>query len=191
MIQFLRGTSSQLQSSNRIFAAGQPVFESDSGQLKIGDGLKTFANLPYVGASDGSEWSTKDNGKFHCFDCGKTRILVMENMYLNELSSWSSSLNPSWFSWESLGGSCYYLSQGGASNTFNVTIKDTAPTGYAPDETMYAVIQSDDKSIIVNNQYNVYGFPNVLACYIYRLGSSNVNISDLTLTITCFGFMNS
>lgn len=50
MIQFLRGTSSQLQSSNQIFAAGQPVFESDSGQLKIGDGLKTFANLPYVGA---------------------------------------------------------------------------------------------------------------------------------------------
>ena len=50
MIQFLRGTSSQLQSSNQIFAAGQPVFESDSGQLKVGDGLKTFANLPYVGA---------------------------------------------------------------------------------------------------------------------------------------------
>lgn len=50
MIQFLRGTSSQLQSSNQIFAAGQPVFESDSGQLKIGDGLNTFANLPYVGA---------------------------------------------------------------------------------------------------------------------------------------------
>lgn len=51
MIQFLRGTSSQLQSSNQIFAAGQPIFESDSGQLKIGNGMSTFANLPYVGAS--------------------------------------------------------------------------------------------------------------------------------------------
>lgn len=50
MIQFLRGTQSQLQSSQQVFAAGQPIFESDSGQLKIGDGLKTFANLPYVGA---------------------------------------------------------------------------------------------------------------------------------------------
>lgn len=58
MIQFLRGTSSQLQSSNQVFAAGQPIFESDSGQLKIGDGLKTFANLPYVGASGGSEYPT-------------------------------------------------------------------------------------------------------------------------------------
>lgn len=49
MIQFLRGTSSQLQSSDQIFAAGQPIFESDSGQLKIGNGFSTFANLPYVG----------------------------------------------------------------------------------------------------------------------------------------------
>lgn len=55
MIQFLRGTASQLQSSNTVFAAGQPIFESDSGQLKIGDGIRTFVNLPYVGKSSSSE----------------------------------------------------------------------------------------------------------------------------------------
>lgn len=49
MIQFLRGTASQLQSSNTVFAAGQPIFESDSGQLKIGNGANVFADLPYVG----------------------------------------------------------------------------------------------------------------------------------------------
>lgn len=54
MIQFLRGTSSQLNASNQVFAAGQPIFEQDSGQLKIGNGTSTFVNLPYVGDSSGS-----------------------------------------------------------------------------------------------------------------------------------------
>ena len=31
MIQFLRGTQTQLNSSSQVFAAGQPIFESDSG----------------------------------------------------------------------------------------------------------------------------------------------------------------
>lgn len=61
MIQFLRGTSSQLQSSNQVFAAGQPIFESDSGQLKIGNGTSTFANLPYVGASDANSITVSGN----------------------------------------------------------------------------------------------------------------------------------
>ena len=55
MIQFLRGTQSQLQSSQQIFAAGQPIFESDTGQLKIGNGINNFAGLPYVGNSSGNQ----------------------------------------------------------------------------------------------------------------------------------------
>ena len=57
MIQFLRGTQSQLQSNQQIFAAGQPIFESDTGQLKIGNGINNFAGLPYVGGSAGSGWT--------------------------------------------------------------------------------------------------------------------------------------
>ena len=57
MIQFLRGTQSQLQSSQQIFAAGQPIFESDTGQLKIGNGINNFAGLPYVGSSSGGSWT--------------------------------------------------------------------------------------------------------------------------------------
>lgn len=57
MIQFLRGTQNQLQSSQQIFAAGQPIFESDTGQLKIGDGINNFAGLPYVGSSSGGSWT--------------------------------------------------------------------------------------------------------------------------------------
>ena len=54
MLQFLRGTSSQLSNSQTIFSDGQPVFERDSGQLKIGNGVDTFKNLPYVGANSSS-----------------------------------------------------------------------------------------------------------------------------------------
>lgn len=49
-IQFLRGTKSTLSSSNQIFLAGQPVFESDSGQLKIGTGSSRYSALEYVGS---------------------------------------------------------------------------------------------------------------------------------------------
>ena len=54
MIQFLRGTQTQLNSSSQVFAAGQPIFESDSGQLKIGNGSSRYSSLPYVGANQGS-----------------------------------------------------------------------------------------------------------------------------------------
>lgn len=56
MIQFLRGTQSQLNSSNQVFAAGQPIFESDTGQLKIGNGSSVFSALPYVGASSSGSY---------------------------------------------------------------------------------------------------------------------------------------
>ena len=50
MIQFLRGTRSQLNSYSTIIPAGQPVFESDTGQLKIGTGNSRYSALEYVGS---------------------------------------------------------------------------------------------------------------------------------------------
>ena len=50
MIQFMRGTKSQLTSNSSIIAAGQPVFESDTGQLKIGNGKSRYSALEYVGS---------------------------------------------------------------------------------------------------------------------------------------------
>ena len=55
MIQFLRGTQSQLNSSSQILSSGQPVFESDTGQLKIGNGSSRISELPYVGSIFASE----------------------------------------------------------------------------------------------------------------------------------------
>ena len=50
MIQFMRGTKSQLNNNSSIIAAGQPVFESDTGQLKIGNGSSRYSALEYVGS---------------------------------------------------------------------------------------------------------------------------------------------
>lgn len=75
MIQFLRGTKSQLEASNTIFGAGQPIFESDTGQLKIGNGSGNFASLPYVGASSGGSLS----GSYHVVDPRTAYIDVTEN----------------------------------------------------------------------------------------------------------------
>lgn len=50
MIQFLRGTKSQLNSNSTVIAAGQPVFELDTGQLKIGTGNSRYSALEYVGS---------------------------------------------------------------------------------------------------------------------------------------------
>lgn len=79
-IQFLRGTKSTLASSNQIFLAGQPVFESDSGQLKIGDGVNSFSNLPYVGEglSSGGGGSITA-GTYHSVDSRTAYIDVTEN----------------------------------------------------------------------------------------------------------------
>ena len=50
MIQLLRGTKSQLETSQTVFADGQPVFEKDTGQLKIGNGSDRYSALEYVGS---------------------------------------------------------------------------------------------------------------------------------------------
>ena len=43
-----RGTSAQWAGTNPILETGELGFESDTNNLKIGDGQRTWANLPYV-----------------------------------------------------------------------------------------------------------------------------------------------
>lgn len=61
MIQLLRGTQQQLNSYSTIIPDGQPVFEKDTGQLKIGNGTSMYSALPYVGVSGGSEYPKINN----------------------------------------------------------------------------------------------------------------------------------
>lgn len=55
MIQFLRGTQAALNSSQQIFPEGQPIYEKDTHQLKIGDGVNNYSGLPYIGGSSGGQ----------------------------------------------------------------------------------------------------------------------------------------
>jgi hypothetical protein len=48
-IQFLRGTAAAWTSANPTLAAGKPGFETDTGQLKIGDGSTAWNSLGYIG----------------------------------------------------------------------------------------------------------------------------------------------
>lgn len=53
-IRFKRGTKAKLEAQLTstalgVLFAGEPAFETDTGQLKLGDGAKNYADLPYVG----------------------------------------------------------------------------------------------------------------------------------------------
>jgi hypothetical protein len=51
--------------SNFILLAGEPGVETDTGQMKIGDGVRTWSQLPYVGTGvtgGGGEGSTGFTG---------------------------------------------------------------------------------------------------------------------------------
>lgn len=51
-IQFLRGTKSAITAENPVLLAGQPCVETDTGQMKIGNGSTAYNSLPYVGSSN-------------------------------------------------------------------------------------------------------------------------------------------
>lgn len=50
-IQIIRGTTTALNASQNIFLDGQPIYEKTpdgKARFKIGDGVNTYANLPYL-----------------------------------------------------------------------------------------------------------------------------------------------
>lgn len=48
--QLRRGTAAEWASVNPVLASGEPGVETDTGQQKLGDGVSTWAALPYVTA---------------------------------------------------------------------------------------------------------------------------------------------
>jgi hypothetical protein len=55
-IQFLRGTAAAWTAANPTLAAGKPGFETDTGNLKIGDGATAWNSLAYIGG--GGTWGS-------------------------------------------------------------------------------------------------------------------------------------
>ena len=56
-IQFLRGTKSAITADNPVLLAGQPCLETDTGQMKVGNGTAAYNSLPYVGSGTGASVS--------------------------------------------------------------------------------------------------------------------------------------
>ena len=50
--QLRRGLASVWVKNNPVLANGEPGFEKDTFRLKIGDGVKNWLDLPYIGESD-------------------------------------------------------------------------------------------------------------------------------------------
>lgn len=57
-IQFLRGTKSKVAASTKVLADGQPLYETDTNKLKVGDGSTEAKSLPYVKVDTDSELSS-------------------------------------------------------------------------------------------------------------------------------------
>lgn len=62
-LQFKRGLSKNWAKYEGILLAGEPGFETDTGKLKIGNGIDKWADLPYVG--DGGTASSVFNASTH------------------------------------------------------------------------------------------------------------------------------
>lgn len=45
---FKKGTKAELEASSLIPREGEPLFETDTGRLKVGDGVSAYANLSYI-----------------------------------------------------------------------------------------------------------------------------------------------
>lgn len=51
-IQVKRGQSSSWEMLDPVLEPGEPGYEMDTGRLKVGNGLASWNNLPYVGEND-------------------------------------------------------------------------------------------------------------------------------------------
>lgn len=50
--QFKRGKSTSWAEQNPVLRAGEPGFETDTGKLKIGNGVDKWLDLDYIGEDD-------------------------------------------------------------------------------------------------------------------------------------------
>lgn len=63
-IQHKRGTSAALQASSYVPSAGEIVIATDTGEMKAGDGVKTWSQLPsYDGTEISNSYEETATGK--------------------------------------------------------------------------------------------------------------------------------
>ena len=163
MIQFLRGNKSQLETSQTIFGDGQPIFEKDTGQLKVGNGIDVFSSLPYVGASSSAKLS--ENNYRVLLEYGDYVELFLYGLSINDFydsvgNKFSSSGGTvSRLSWTQLANGVYYLSHSattGASFTMSLedTLNNNSPFSISNVSWFNWEFESEESIIVTKNMYS-------------------------------------
>lgn len=83
-IQHKRGTSAALTASGYVPAAGEIIIATDTGEIRSGDGVNTWSNLPsYDGTEIADNLTTSTTGKALDASQGKAlndRVGTLENV---------------------------------------------------------------------------------------------------------------
>lgn len=80
LIKVKRGTSVSWSARNPVLSAGEPGVETDTGQMKIGDGITAWNNLPYTGAGGVALDTHVESTLPHpVYDDGPSLTLLYEN----------------------------------------------------------------------------------------------------------------
>lgn len=84
-IQLRRDTAANWSTNNPTPSAGEPCFETDTGKLKIGDGITTYNSLPYQGGTSDTAVTTDT-----------AQIISGQKTFENDIviSQWNSNLSP-------------------------------------------------------------------------------------------------
>lgn len=84
-IQLRRDTAANWSTNNPTPSAGEPCFETDTGKLKIGDGITAYNGLPYQGGTSNTIVTTNT-----------AQTISGQKTFTNDIiiSQWNSNLSP-------------------------------------------------------------------------------------------------
>lgn len=97
--QIRRGKASEWASINPILRAGEPGYELDLGGLKIGDGVKTWLELNYIGESDYK--FSPDGNSLVVSQEGKLTLYGFDEAEINQIPIKNADGQISWVSFDS------------------------------------------------------------------------------------------
>lgn len=125
-MQFKRGKKAALESvlvGDKKPLAGEPIWESDTGKLKIGDGKHDYIDLPYLSGSSGGQ-EPAETSDIVLEGYYKNNIFYKDETCLNPLTRYVSKLYFDLFK-----NSIYYYSTDGQ---FHALVKESQIDGGIP-----------------------------------------------------------
>ena len=92
-IQVRRDTSTNWTTNNPTPAAGEPCYETDTGKLKMGDGVTAYNSLPYIGDGSGGVTDTYTKAETNALlETKEDNITALSPLTLEEKTSSTGSV---------------------------------------------------------------------------------------------------